>query len=209
MTTQQHLLCCALAIMMSSTGWTRIGETLEECKARYGEPTFGPDVLITWRGENHAFLQEIKGAQICRFDKESLVIQAVFFGGTAQMLSFQRANGEDMASYELDTILEKNLDQPSKATIENGPIVQAINQSKGVMNLLHPSGMFAVYFRGKNRVSGYLDNTLDSSRPMYYAFFVSDDFLKVLRVAYDAYVSRRQAENLEEIKAQKSKLDGL
>lgn len=38
MGTPQRLLCCAFAVMLSSTGWARIGDTLQECVQRYGQP---------------------------------------------------------------------------------------------------------------------------------------------------------------------------
>jgi len=32
-------VCCVLSVLLSSTGWTRIGATVDECKKLYGEPT--------------------------------------------------------------------------------------------------------------------------------------------------------------------------
>jgi hypothetical protein len=37
----QQILCFALALMLCSTGWARIGETLEDCIERYGSPREG------------------------------------------------------------------------------------------------------------------------------------------------------------------------
>jgi hypothetical protein len=34
----QRLVCCALAAVLPSTGWARIGATVDECKKLYGEP---------------------------------------------------------------------------------------------------------------------------------------------------------------------------
>lgn len=106
-----RLLCCALTVMLSSTCWARIGETLEECIARYGQPTFGPDPFTgidTQPASMHGVARELTDTQIYRFDKDPLVIKVVIHKGSAHMIYFYCPT-ENLGEQGLHAILEKNM----------------------------------------------------------------------------------------------------
>jgi hypothetical protein len=101
----QQLLYCALAVMLSSTGWARIGETLDECIQRYGEVTFGP------RADGF-------GNQMVQFTKLPYTVTVVLKNGTAVAIGYFRYSSDlrfgrlpdsyPMDADEVQTLVERN-----------------------------------------------------------------------------------------------------
>jgi hypothetical protein len=101
----QRILCCALAVTLSSTGWARLGETLEQCEARYGLATRtldAPDSL------------NAPGALVCFFSRAGFKIVATFHNGKAGVIFFEKeeqdasGNPMEISQTEVESLLESN-----------------------------------------------------------------------------------------------------
>ena len=81
----------ALALTTSSTLFARIGETEQECAARYGEPT---KTL-----PNNSFL----------YEKSDLNIYIIFFNGKADAIAYGKiAKGQQLSENEIELLLKSN-----------------------------------------------------------------------------------------------------
>jgi hypothetical protein len=81
----QQILCFAFAVMLSSTGWTRIGETLEDCIKRYGQPV----------GEG-PLNQSVDHSEAVNygFSKSGLICLITFYEGKAVEIWFTREDAQ-------------------------------------------------------------------------------------------------------------------
>jgi hypothetical protein len=81
----------AVALTTSSTLFARIGETEQECAARYGEPT---KTL-----PNNSLL----------YEKSDLNIYIIFFNGKADAIAYGKiAKGEQLSENEIEVLLKSN-----------------------------------------------------------------------------------------------------
>jgi hypothetical protein len=91
--TPQHLLCCALAVMLSSTGLARINETLDECVNRYGAAVSGP-------------INESPGKATYVFQKSDYRIMVTFVDGKVAIISFNKPGA--LSEIEVERLLDAN-----------------------------------------------------------------------------------------------------
>jgi hypothetical protein len=88
---------CALAILLPAAGWARIGETLEQCVARYGPPESPPE-------ESAVHPKAID----CAFSKSGLDISVVFYQGKAADIMFRKLDGSAFNPSEVEELLKAN-----------------------------------------------------------------------------------------------------
>jgi len=91
------LLGTALAVMVCSTASARIGETLEQCVARYGAPDSGPKPA-----------EGGLSASTYYFVKSGRDIQITFYDGKAVELLVHRRDGKVFSDSEVETMLSEN-----------------------------------------------------------------------------------------------------
>jgi hypothetical protein len=85
------LVATALALTTTSTLFARIGETEQECAARYGEPT---KTL-----PNNSLL----------YEKSDLNIFIIFFNGKADAIAYGKiAKGQQLSENEIELLLKSN-----------------------------------------------------------------------------------------------------
>ena len=85
------LAAIAAVTLTTSTLLARIGETEQECAARYGEPTK--------KLSNNRFL----------YQKSDLKIFIIFFNGKADAIAYSKiAKGQQLSENEIETLLETN-----------------------------------------------------------------------------------------------------
>ena len=85
----------AILMMLSNKASARIGETLDQCKARYGEP-------VTVDGDTYTFM------------KNGLLVIVEFYENKVDLIGFRKAEenalsiAADMSDNEIQTILSAN-----------------------------------------------------------------------------------------------------
>jgi len=101
----QPLLCCALAVMLSSTGWARIGETLEQCEARYGKASERKPIDL------------LPGSKTYMFSKAGMEIFCILLDGKVVAIQYEKGEKDILGSPEKlsDVEIEKLLDSNSEA----------------------------------------------------------------------------------------------
>jgi hypothetical protein len=99
MKTPQRLFCCALAVMLSSTSWARIGETLEECVERYGDPIDKPT--------SH---ESVSGGVEVRFVNSGVYRCVTFLGGKAAEIMIFNVDESPITIVQSEKFLEENAD---------------------------------------------------------------------------------------------------
>ncbi len=101
MKASQSLLSFALAILLSSTGWARIGETIDQCGVRYGDP-FKEDAELVGFPDSTALF----------YRKSGLMMIVGFWRGKAVILTIGRPTGsgssEQLSDVEVETLLAAN-----------------------------------------------------------------------------------------------------
>ncbi len=91
MNSRSVLSAIAVITLTTSILFARIGETEEECAARYGEPTK--------KLPNNSFL----------YQKSDLNIFIIFFNGKADAIAYSKiAKGQQLSENEIETLLESN-----------------------------------------------------------------------------------------------------
>jgi hypothetical protein len=91
MNSRSLLAAIAAVTLTTSTLLARIGETEQECAARYGEPTK--------KLSNSSFL----------YQKSDLKIFIIFFNGKADAIAYSKiAKGQQLSENEIETSLETN-----------------------------------------------------------------------------------------------------
>jgi len=95
------LLSCVLAVALSSTGWARIGETLEECIARYGEFSPNPDA-------NDVFVFHDPEVGVYYFNKSGIKITVEIHNGRASRIQFASEQGVALDNDIMNGLLEAN-----------------------------------------------------------------------------------------------------
>jgi hypothetical protein len=101
----QRILCCALAVALSSTGWARLGETLEQCEARYGPASRTVDALASFN---------TPGTIACTFSKAGYKIVVALHDGKAGVIFYEKeeqgtlGKPVDISQTEVESLLESN-----------------------------------------------------------------------------------------------------
>jgi hypothetical protein len=102
MKASQALLLCALAIMLVSTGWARIGETLAQCEERYGRPSPGKPIALLPGSETYSFTKA--GMEIFCVLLDEKVVAIQYQKETKDILG----HSEKMSDVELQKLLDSN-----------------------------------------------------------------------------------------------------
>ncbi len=122
MKSRQLILCCILAVMLSSTGWARIGETLKQCVERYGEvkPLYLDITLLDYpqsTGRDRKPVTHTRDGFVqYGFEKAGIMIGAAFYDGKAAFMAFWKVSDDEPRSSrtpsltrtEIETILSAN-----------------------------------------------------------------------------------------------------
>jgi hypothetical protein len=95
----QQILCFALAAMLSSTGWTRIGETEQECLDRYEDC-----VDVGWASEPLG----ISRVRTLRFRKSEFSISVEIWGEPAIVRRVTFSSTRPFTKDEVALLLERN-----------------------------------------------------------------------------------------------------
>lgn len=91
------LLGAVFAVMACSTASARIGETFEQCVARYGAPDSGPETD-----------EDDSAARVYYFIKSGRDIRVVFYDGKAVDLFYSRLDKRAFSDSEVQKILAEN-----------------------------------------------------------------------------------------------------
>jgi len=90
-------LLAVLLLCPPSASNARIGETLQQCIARYGQPDSGPEESLS-----HPKATE------CVFIKGGLDVSIVFWKGKAASIMFSKLDRSAFSSAEVEELLKKN-----------------------------------------------------------------------------------------------------
>jgi len=90
-------LLAVLLLCLPSASNARIGETLQQCIARYGQPDSSPEESLS-----HPKAME------CVFIKGGLDISVIFWGGKAASIMFSKLDRSAFSSAEVEELLGKN-----------------------------------------------------------------------------------------------------
>lgn len=86
-----------MAVMLSSTVWARIGETLEECVERYGDPIESPTPD-----------KSLQGAVRVPFLSSGIIRDVTFWRGKAAEISFHNEDNSTISKAQSEILLEDN-----------------------------------------------------------------------------------------------------
>lgn len=86
-----------LMFSLPSVSTARIGETLQQCIARYGQPDSGPEESVVH-----------PKATDCAFIKNGLDVSVVFYQGKAVDIMFRKVDGSSFNPSEIDELLKAN-----------------------------------------------------------------------------------------------------
>jgi hypothetical protein len=84
-----------LAVMLPTWSWARLGETPEQCEARYGAPIEVTNTRMPYAS-----------VTIITYGKDDVFIMAVFHRGNAQHISFRKQT--PLSQAELNALLKAN-----------------------------------------------------------------------------------------------------
>jgi hypothetical protein len=111
MKTPQRLLCCALAVMLSSTGWARIGWTLDQCIATYGEATPSDGSGRVWEmAAMDSGFKAPPSAQAFTFQRGTITVAVGLVDGVVQMIAYMkpRDGSVDFTEADFQGLLQRN-----------------------------------------------------------------------------------------------------
>lgn len=197
--------CIAFLTVSSITAWGRIGETLDECIARYGEPKeqMDFDVLSYWKAE----MPETK---VYSFVKGNVRIDAVLHNGTAQMLIFRdKFIGPHQPLFlddeRIDTIISRNVVSARTAEQSDTSIGQAIAEEPALTHYFGSASAripIRQCYIGENDVNAIIreDTTV---------YIVSNSFIDEMRDALRKGRAEQESEKQRQLQENQKALDDL
>lgn len=196
----------AYLILSSVTAWGRIGETLDECITRYGEPDGPPSAfggLSYWNAE-------LPEAKIYSFTKGNIRVEMFLHNGTAQMMLFadrfiRESDPFGLDDERIETIISRNLVNASPAEQRDTPIGRAIAEEPA-LNHYFRAGAHRIPIRqcyvGENDVNALV---MEDTR----VFIVSNSFIDEMRNALQKGRAEQESKRQEQLQENQKNLNDL
>ena len=106
-----HILCAIILVAGSPKLSARLGNSLDECKQRYGDPTSGPEDHHVVSQDGSRFVPKKYGFSAAGLDIEVLILSYVDANSPYEdviKINYSKADGSAFNVWEVETLLSKN-----------------------------------------------------------------------------------------------------
>ena len=185
----QLVLGCALPVMLASTGLARIGETLEECVERYGDPIESPtpDELL-------------QGAVNVPFLSSGIIRDVTFWRGKAAEIFFYNEDNSTISKAQSEILLEDNADSCTWTKVAEDLDSRRWQTSNGERRayLSKASSSSSLSIRTAEFLDAMIDSSKDSdSRPIARGNELKEAFAAAERASHAPSLTRAERRTME------------